>query len=111
MSSSTLAWEPPENPDARAILDEARQDRMAKRYAEALRKHVWFHQNALRRDPALSGVRVSFALSDWELLASRHPPAMVALKQARAEAADDVAAGRNLRRAFGDLAAIDRHLD
>lgn len=40
-------WTPPEKPDPQAILQEARQDAMAKRYETALAKHLWFHEHVL----------------------------------------------------------------
>lgn len=112
--SSTLlpaAWTPAEKPDAGAILDEARSDRMAGRYEDALAKHLWFHHEALKHAPAMYGVRASFALADWHSLADKYPPAMAALHKVREQAAADVVEGRNVANAFHDVASIDRELD
>ena len=38
-------WTPSEHPDADAILHEAVSDARAGRYAVALAKHIWFHEN------------------------------------------------------------------
>ena len=111
MATEAAAWTPPEKPDPQAILSEARADRVAKRYDDALQKHLWFHSEALRIRPAMYGVRLSFALGDWGNLASKHPPAMAALRKVRAEAAAKVLAGTDTLEAFHDLSAIDRELD
>jgi len=42
------AWTPPENPNPQQILSEAQSDAKAGRYEDALAKHVWFHENALK---------------------------------------------------------------
>jgi hypothetical protein len=41
-------WRPPANPDPSEILKEAESDTAAGKYADALTKHIWFHQNALK---------------------------------------------------------------
>lgn len=104
------AWEPPENPKPHTILTEARQDTRAGRYDVALAKFVWYHEDALQLQPSQRGVRLSFALSYWFELAQKYPPAMVALRQAREQAAKDVLSGRHPHRSFEDVAAIDRRL-
>lgn len=103
-------WSPGENPHPSAILDEAEADAKAGRYAEALAKHVWFFENALKYAPAMAGVRLSFALSDWKTLSDSYPPALEKLKAERDEAAASVRAGRDPRHSFHDFAAINRHL-
>ena len=108
---SAHAWSPPANPDPQTILNEARADRAARRFEDALQKHVWFHNEALNHQPAMKGVRLSFAIGDWGLLASRYEPAMTALRAARASAADKVRSGVDVDDAFAELAAIDAELD
>jgi hypothetical protein len=90
------------------IRSEARADARAERYEDALAKHVWYHRNALKYEPALSGVRLSFALSDWYELGKAYPPALVKLKEIRDEAAKNVTNGKHVRESFHDLAAINR---
>ncbi len=102
-------WEPPESPDPRAILREARDDRDNGRYALALEKHVWFHENALDIRPSLTGVRTSFALFDWRQLANEYPPALEKLQQVRDRAAEAVRNGSGFD-AFRDFAGINRAL-
>ena len=106
-------WTPPDNPQPQAILNEARANVLAKNYEDALAKHVWFHENALEISPALTGVRLSFALSSWERLAQKFPPALKMLNEIRdktekelIENLDDAKA----LRLFQDVAAIDRTL-
>jgi hypothetical protein len=101
-------WKPPKNPDPEKILDEAQADARAKRYEDALAKHVWFHRNALKHSRSLGGVRLSFALSDWHELGKSYPPALVKLKEIRDEAAKNVTNGKDVRDSFLDLAAINR---
>lgn len=104
------AWTPPAQPDPQAILLEAREDRIAKRFDDALAKHLWFHSEALGISPSLYGVRRSFALADWATLALKHEPALVALQKTRDAAGNDVREGRGARQAFADFAAINREL-
>jgi hypothetical protein len=83
-------WAPPAKPDPDAILQEARRDTRAGRFADALAKHVWYHNNALKYEPALAAVRLSFALSYWHQLASVYPPALIKLRIIRDEVAEKV---------------------
>ncbi len=78
-------WTPPENPDPQAILNEASEDTRQGRYAVALSKHLWYHENALKLQPAQSGVRLSFALNHWLILGESYPPALAKMKQVRDE--------------------------
>lgn len=103
-------WQPPENPDPQVILKEAGADRRAGRYAVALAKHVWFHDHALDYEPAMTGVRLSFALSDWHALGKDFPPALAMLEAARDTAAENVLVGKDVRASFRDLTAIGRTL-
>jgi hypothetical protein len=80
------AYTPPPNPQMQQILNEAQADATAGRYQEALAKFIWFRNNALRYEPAMVGVRNSFALSYWAELGEKYPPAMKKLKSIRDEA-------------------------
>jgi hypothetical protein len=110
-ASPAFAWTPPAHPNPQAILQEAVEDRVAGRYEDALQKQLWFHKEAVKIQPALVGVRSSFALAYWAHLAAKYPPALEALKKVRAEAEQDVRAGREPVQAFGDVAAINNELD
>ncbi len=107
---ATADWLPPNNPNPEMILDEAEADTAAGRYSNALAKHLWFHQNALRYAPAMYGVRLSFALSAWGNLACLFPPALEQLKAVRDEAAAAARDGSDPRHAFNDFASINREL-
>ena len=110
-------WDPGKNPDAQKILNEAVADARAGRYANALEKHVWFHENALKYAPAMYGVRLSFALSYWVQLGGKYPPALEKLREIR----DATEAGfrtsteqsqstDSLRHQFDDFESINREL-
>lgn len=103
-------WVPPANPDPRAILDEARADARDGRYADALAKHLWFHNEALKHSRALYGVRLSFALGGWVDLGAQYPPARAALKQVRDEAIEALRTGSDYYEAFHDVASINTEL-
>ncbi len=109
-ASAVGDWIPPSNPNPDRILSEAQDDTRAGRYSDALAKHVWFHENALKYAPAMYGVRLSFALSYWLNLANLYPPALTKLKAVRDDAATRVRNGFGPREAFIDFAAINREL-
>ena len=102
-------------PDPRRILREAREDTAAGRYEDALAKHVWFHENALKLAPDLDGVRLSFALAYWNRLGASWPPALETLRRIRDDLRTDIRNAKatraaDVRRAFNELAAINKEL-
>ena len=103
-------WTPPLKPDPEQILHEAEADILAKRYEDALAKHVWFHQNALKLDPSFRGVRLSFALRSWVELGAIYPPALAKLQNLRDEAAAHVREGDHVWEAFKDFKSINKTL-
>lgn len=103
-------WTPPENPDLQGILNEAREDTEAGDYADALAKYLWFHENALSINPAMSGVRLSFALNGWRDLGKEYPPALDKMKSLRKELEQRARAGEDLKNGFQDLAELNRVL-
>lgn len=104
------AWTPPEDPDPQKILNEAKSDAKAGRYEDALAKHVWFHENALKLEPALYGVRLSFALGYWIELGAAYPPALEKLKSIHDQAADRVRESDQVREPFHDFESINKTL-
>lgn len=103
-------WTPPANPKAQTILREARDDAKQKRFQDALAKHIWIFEHSLEREPAMAGVRLSFALADWAALGKSYPPALSRLREFRDGAKRNVLEGKEVRTSFMDLAAIDRTL-
>jgi hypothetical protein len=104
---SQATWSPTQKPDPQKIPTEAKMDMMMGHYEDALAKQLWFHHDALKVEPAMYGVRLSFALSDWKQLADVYPPAKVKLIEARDEAEKKVTNGENLVPSFHDVASIN----
>ncbi|MEI2722678.1 MAG: hypothetical protein V9H26_03780 [Verrucomicrobiota bacterium] len=103
-------WTAPDNPNPQTVLDEAEQDATAKRYENALAKHVWFHENALKIQPSLYGVRLSFALSAWVELGKSYPPALEKLRSTRDETSKTFREGKASRDLFHDFESINDRL-
>jgi hypothetical protein len=80
------------------------------RYEEALREYIWFHDHALKHQPSLYGVRLSFALSYWIELGKVYPKARRALEKIRARKSGALRGGRKDRNLFFDVAAINQYL-
>lgn len=110
LSAQGQTWTPPEHPDPHLILGEAVQDRSAGRYELALAKHLWFHEHALKHQPSLYGVRLSFALAYWFELAEKFPPAMDELRDARDRAATRFHKSGYDRSDFHDFVSLNRTL-
>jgi len=108
--AAQAAWTAPEKPDPFAILREAEADAKAKRYDDALAKHLWFHENALKYDGGLYGVRLSFALGSWTELAKQYPPASEALKEVRDRAGARIREGKGHHGDFHDYSSINAML-
>ena len=103
-------WTPPEHPSPREILNEASADAEAKRYESALAKHVWYHENALKIEPAQYGVRLSFALISWVELGELYPPALEKLRSIRDKDESTMQEGETSEERFHDVAAINKYL-
>lgn len=80
-------------------------------YAEALERHLWYHDNALMHDSALTGVRLSFALSNWYELGKKYPPALEALRRVRDEKTALLRSGKGNFELFHDVASINETLE
>jgi hypothetical protein len=78
-------WTPPKNPNPSTILHSAARDTREGHYEHALTKFLWFHNNAVQHDRALSAVRLSFAIGYWLDLATVYPPARDSFVRARDE--------------------------
>ncbi len=81
------------------------------RFAEALSEYIWFHNHALEEEPALQGVRLSFALGYWMELAGQYPQARIALQNIRNEKTKCLNEGGEDVKLFIDVAAINESLN
>lgn len=77
---------------------------------EALEHFIWFHDHALEYEPAMYGVRLSFALSYWKQLGDGYPPALVAMKKIRDDKTALLADKKGNRTLFHDVMALNRTL-
>jgi len=96
--------------DPDKVFDEALQAHKDGKYEEALRKHIWFHQYALDYQLSLSGVRLSYALSDWRCLGTKYPDALVALEYFVDKAEDEIKDGGDIYSIFHDFESINEVL-
>lgn len=96
--------------DAAKALTDARQFRKDGEFAKALERHEWFHANALEINPGYYGMRLSFALSDWMVLASQYPPALESLKRVRDEGTKKLEDGQGDAGLFHDVITINGKL-
>ncbi|WP_162819480.1 hypothetical protein [Massilia oculi] len=80
-------------------------------YDAALQELTWFHEHALEEDPSLAGVRRSYALADWAVLAEAHPPADAALEAVRERGTALLLAGQGNRDHLLDVVSIDHARD
>jgi hypothetical protein len=91
-------------------LKNAKQAADEGRYEDALGEYIWFHDHALEHEPALYGVRLSFALEYWMDLAKVYPEARRALEQTRDDNSARLMRGDGNRALFHDLACINKKL-
>ncbi len=80
------------------------------RHEEALREYIWFHDHALELEPALYGVRLSFALAYWVELAQEYPAARIALVAIRDRKSQLLLSDQRNRETFRDVASINHYL-
>ena len=99
-------WQPPDDWSSREVLDEAQADRRAGRYAAALAKHVWYHQN----EP-LPEIRRSSVLRKWVELGAEYPPALQKLKEFRDLAKAKLLSGKGDVDEFAEFTEINRKLE
>lgn len=92
-------------------LTAAHQATAERRYEDALRDLVWFHEHALDEDRSWHGVRLSYALCDWVELGKHYPPARSALEAVRDRKTQALLNGESDRALFQDVQAINERLD
>jgi hypothetical protein len=94
------------------VFRDAVKDAVAGRHQLALEKLVWFHENTIRIQPSLSGVRRSYALRAWKELGDKYPPALTALRRSRDAARHGARnkRGKAAGHCYADFAAINHYL-
>jgi len=95
---------------AKDVLDEAPRLAREGKYEEALRKHIWFHDNALNVTPSYYRVRLSYALRDWVALGKKYPKALDALKDIRDAKTTRLLGNEFEKDLFMDVKAINFYL-
>ena len=110
IACATPARSVADEPNPGKVLSEAGALAKQGKYEEALQKHIWYHENALRLDPAQYGVRLSFALADWKELADKYPKAKQALIDIRDRDTKSLREGRGKLQQFHDVASINERL-
>lgn len=97
--------------DPQALYKQTLEAAGAGRYAEALEGYIWFHDHALTYEPALAGVRLSYALEHWKELGNLYPPALVALTEIRDLKTTNLLKGARSRKNFHDVVSINEELN
>lgn len=80
-------------------------------YEEALERHIWYHENALKYDQAQYGVRLSFALGSWVQLGKAYPKALEALRSTRDQTLATYRKSPSDALMFGEVLSLDLALD
>jgi tetratricopeptide (TPR) repeat protein len=96
---------------AQAARDAAKRFESQGKFDAALKKHIWFHNHALKIRKSYYGVRLSFALGYWMELAQKYPPALVALRKIRDRKAARLSSGKEDRALFHDVESINDRLN
>jgi hypothetical protein len=96
--------------DPQAVFREAVTLTRQGKYEDALQNLLWFHEHALEHDPALAGVRLSFALASWVELGEKYPKALQALTSIRDEKAKAITDGKGSFPLFQDVAAMNEYM-
>lgn len=105
-----LAALPAQAKDMQKYLNDTQKMVGQGKHQEALERFIWFHQHALEHEPAMSGVRLSFALSYWKSLGDVYPPAKKALVETRDRTAKQVSENGGTFELFHDAASLNRTL-
>ncbi len=97
--------------DMQKYLTETQTMVNEKKYDEALKRYIWFQDHVLEYEPAMAGVRLSFAISSWKDLADIYPPALTALSEMRNKKTKEILDSNASLKLFADVAAINRELE
>ena len=96
--------------DMRNYLSETQNMVKERKYDEALKRFIWYHEHVLEYDRAQYGVRLSFALSYWKSLADIYPPALTAFIEMRDQKTKQITENGGTPELFHDVAALNRTL-
>jgi tetratricopeptide (TPR) repeat protein len=96
--------------DMQKYLSDTKDLAEAGKYKEALERHIWFHDHALEHEPAMYGVRLSFALSSWMEMGEKYPQAIEALVEIRDRKMKLLLEGKDSHELFHDVASINEAL-
>jgi hypothetical protein len=105
ISISTIAQ------DMQKYLTETEEMVIHKKYQEANERYAWFQNHSLEHDPAMTGVRLSYALSYWKSLADIYSPAMATMKEMRYYKTKQLVYNNASVNLFADVAALNRELN
>ncbi len=101
---------PGEKPDLQKILGDADKLMKQGQFEEALQRQIWYHNRALEYDQGQTGVRLSFALSQWIELWQALSQAKSALVEIRDRDTRALMEGRGSVDLFADVSSINREL-
>jgi predicted Ser/Thr protein kinase len=101
---------PGEKPSPSKILEEAKDLMNQGQYEDSLQHYLWYYYHALEYDSGQTGVRLSFALSDWVELGRRYPKAKQALVEIRDRDTQKFLDGEGYFGLFMDLQNLNREL-
>ncbi len=79
-------------------------------HEEALKKTLSYHQES-KTSSGQRGVRLSYALFDWEEFGDKYPPALDALIKVKEQDKEALLSGKGNAQNFHDLLAINEHLN
>lgn len=96
--------------DMQKYLSETQEMVRLGKHEEALQRFIWFHDHALEHEPAMYGVRLSFALSYWKALGDVYPPAKTALVETRDRKEKTLLENEGNTHLFHDVVALNRTL-
>ncbi|MGD9873045.1 MAG: hypothetical protein AB7T27_02125 [Kiritimatiellia bacterium] len=96
--------------DMQKYLTETQEMVREGKHEEALQRFIWFHDHALEHEPAMYGVRLSFALGYWKALGDVYPPAKLALVETRDRKENILLEGGGSPLLFHDVVALNRTL-
>jgi hypothetical protein len=99
-----------ETTNPRTVYREAVELTRQGKYEDALQNHLWFHEHALEHNPALAGVRLSYALGSWLDLGEKYPNALRAMLSIRDTKVQAITEGKGSFTLFHDQAAINERL-